>query len=83
MSTVESKVRSYLSGYFKDHDFTDDEDIFASGYVNSLFVMQLIAWVEKEFSITLDDEDLDFDNFRSVNAIGRFVTAKRAVPVGT
>jgi methoxymalonate biosynthesis acyl carrier protein len=83
MSMVESKVRDYLSGYFKDRDFTDDEDIFASGYVNSLFVMQLIAMVEKEFSITLEDDDLDFDNFRSVNAIGRFVAAKRTVPVGT
>ncbi len=79
---VEAKVRSFLSGYFKDHDFADDEDIFASGYANSLFVMQLIAMVEKDFAITLEDEDLDFQNFRSITAIAQFVARKNAVAVG-
>jgi len=80
---VKATVKVFLSGFFKDHDFADDEDIFASGYANSLFVMQLIAMVEKEFLITVEDEDLDFDNFRSVDAIECFVASKNAVPVTT
>ena len=83
MSIVKEKVRNFLCGHFKNHDFADDEDIFASGYANSLFAMQLICMVEKEFSITLDNEDLHFDNFRSVNAVARFVASKQAVAVGT
>jgi len=78
---VKAKVRDFLARYFKDHEFTDDEDIFASGYLNSLFVMQLIVMVETEFSITLDDDDLDFENFRSLSTIERFVEGKRAVAV--
>ena len=31
--------------------------------------MQLVAFVEKEFGITVADEDLDLDNFRTVDAI--------------
>ena len=80
---IKAKVREFLAGYFKEHDIADDEDIFASGYANSLFVMRLIGMVEKEFSITVDDEDLDFDNFRSIDAIARFVSGKHAVPVRT
>jgi acyl carrier protein len=76
---VESKIRNFLNGYFKNRDFADDEDIFASGYANSLFVMQLIGMVEKEFGIVLEDEDLDFDNFRSIAAIAQFVARKNAV----
>ncbi len=80
---IRAKVRNFLGQYFKEHNFADDEDIFASGYSNSLFVMQLIAMVEKDFSITLDDEDLDFENFRSIDAIAQFVDGKLAVPAGT
>jgi acyl carrier protein len=56
----------------------DDEDLFASGLVNSLFAMQLVLFVEKEFSIKVDNEDLDLDNFRSVSAITGFIQRKLA-----
>jgi len=79
---IKNKIREFLGGYFKEHDFADDEDIFASGYANSLFAMQLIVFVETEFAITLDDEDLDFANFQSIDAITEFVDTKRAVPAG-
>ncbi|WP_432839327.1 acyl carrier protein [Dactylosporangium sp. CA-092794] len=79
---VEAKVRDYLAGFFKEHEFADDEDIFASGYANSMFVMQLIVMVQREFSITLEDDDLEFDNFRSIEAIARLVAAKRGVLAG-
>ncbi|WP_433499993.1 acyl carrier protein [Sphaerimonospora sp. CA-214678] len=83
MDEIKAKVRQFLRGYFKEHDFADEEDVFASGYANSLFVMQLIAMVEREFSLVVADEDLEFDNFRSIEAIARFVTAKTVVPAGT
>ncbi|MEU7907453.1 acyl carrier protein [Actinoplanes sp. NPDC049118] len=82
MSTVASTVRDFLGTYIKNHEFADEEDIFASGYANSLFVMQLIVMVEREFSITLEDEDLEFENFRSINAIVALVADKQAVSVG-
>jgi len=35
-----------------------------------------VAFVEKEFGITVQDEDLDLDNFRTVNAIARLIARK-------
>jgi len=63
---------------FIDVDVADDEDLFASGLVNSLFAMQLVLFVEKDFSIKVDNEDLDLDNFRSVSAISGFIQRKLA-----
>jgi acyl carrier protein len=40
--------------------------------------MQLVAFVEKEFAIKVEDEDLDLDNFRSIGAISRLVAKKHA-----
>ena len=56
----------------------DDEDLFASGLVNSLFAMQLVLFVEKEFSIKVENQDLDIANFKSVNAITGFIQSKTA-----
>jgi len=59
-------------------DINDDEDLFAAGLVNSLFAMQLVLFVEKEFAIKVENQDLDLANFRSVNAITDFIQRKIA-----
>lgn len=76
---LKQEIRTFLSQFFRSDDLKDDEDIFASGYVNSLFVMQLILFVEKDLSVVVEDEDLEFANFRTVNAIASFVRRKRAL----
>jgi methoxymalonate biosynthesis acyl carrier protein len=56
----------------------DDDDIFESGVVSSLFVMQLVSFVEREFSISIDGDDLSFDHFRNIRAIADLVARKSA-----
>ena len=79
MDHTEIKIKEFLSRFFKNHDLKRDEDIFALGFVNSLLAMQLVAFVEKEFGIAVEDQDLDLDNFRSIGAIARLVERKRGV----
>ena len=77
MDDKQSKVKEFLSRYFKSHDLQPEEDIFALGFVNSLLAMQLVAFVEKEFGIAVEDADLDLDNFRSIRAISDLVARKQ------
>ena len=74
---IRETVQSFLA-QFINVDVADDEDLFASGLVNSLFAMQLVLFVEKEFAIKVENEDLDFDNFRTMNAIVGFIQRKTA-----
>lgn len=74
-----AKIREFLSRFFRDHQLADDEDIFATGYVNSMFAMQLVQFVEGEFGIAVESEDLELDNFRTVNAIVALVERKSAL----
>jgi methoxymalonate biosynthesis acyl carrier protein len=76
MSEYSKKIRDFFSRFFKTDGLADTDDIFAGGYVNSLFAMQLIAWLEKEFSIAVEDDDLQLTNFNSVNAITSFILKK-------
>ncbi|MEC4812234.1 MAG: acyl carrier protein, partial [Scytonema sp. PMC 1069.18] len=68
MKEIQAKIKEFLSRFFRNHDLQLDEDIFALGFVNSMFAMQLVLFIEQEFKITIDNEDLEFDNFRTINA---------------
>lgn len=76
-SEIKQQIRTFLSKFFKDYDLQDDEDIFSLGFVNSLFAMQIVLFVEKELGITVANEDLNLDNFRTINAMTQLITSKK------
>lgn len=77
MEERKAKIRQFLTRFFRNREIGDDEDIFALGFVNSLLAMQLVQFLEKEFGISVDDEDLDLDNFRTIQAMDDLVERKR------
>jgi methoxymalonate biosynthesis acyl carrier protein len=76
--TIAAPIRTYLSRSLQGHAVGDTEDIFALGFVNSLFAIQLVAFIEGQFGIEIDSDDLDLANFRSIDAIAHLVVRKRA-----
>jgi len=71
------KIRKFLAKYIKNRELTDNEDIFGSGFVNSLFAVQLVLFIESEFSLRIEREDLKLDNFRSISALVSLIDRKR------
>jgi methoxymalonate biosynthesis acyl carrier protein len=76
MDDSKVKIQVFLSRFFQTTELKEDEDIFALGFINSLFAMQLVTWVEKEFGIRIEDEDLDVENFNTIGAIADLVARK-------
>lgn len=76
MSENKARIRELISRYIRGHELADDEDFFALGFVNSMFAIQLVMFVEKEFNITVEDEDLDLSNFNTINAIDALISRK-------
>ena len=70
-------VRAFLQKHIGSRPFGDDDDIFAGGFVNSLLAIQLVAFIEKEFDLEIEDDDLNLEYFSSVNRITAFVARKR------
>ncbi len=73
---IRQKTKAFIEVHFKNYELQDDDDIFSLGFVNSMFAMQLVMFVEKEFQLKVQDDDLLIDNFRSVNAVTDLVTRK-------
>ncbi|MDY7012776.1 MAG: acyl carrier protein [Cyanobacteriota bacterium] len=77
METTKAKIRSYLSQFLEDEELSDDRDLFSLGFT-SMFSMQLILFLEQEFQIALDAEDLDANALKTVNAIANLIESKKA-----
>ena len=81
MDQNRAKIREFVGRFVRGHDLRDDEDIFATGFVNSMFAMQLVQFVETTFGIAVEGDDLELDNFRSVDALDAFVARKTGAGV--
>ncbi|HVH45119.1 MAG TPA: phosphopantetheine-binding protein [Labilithrix sp.] len=77
MEAIETKIGAYLARFFPGHTLGAQEDIFSLGFVNSMFALQLVNFLEHEFEIEIENEDLELDNFRSIDAMRGFVERKR------
>lgn len=53
-----------------------DTELLKSRYINSLFAMQIVVFVEKEFGIKLKRKEISEQNFHSIDAIADLVDSK-------
>ena len=74
--SVKESLRRFIQHSIQLPQLADDDDLFATGIVNSLFAVQLVTFIEKTFGFEVDAEDLEIRNFRSLNAATAFVQKK-------
>ena len=53
-----------------------EDDLLGSGLVDSIGMMQLVAFVEEEFKLKVPPEDMTIENFMTVEAIGEYLKVK-------
>lgn len=73
---IKDAIRGFIESSISITDFDDDANLFESGIVNSLFAVQLLTFVERTFAIEVGTDDLDIENFKSLNATTAFVLRK-------
>ena len=84
----DAAIEATLSAYIREEclprnsaaTLTYGQDLFESGIVDSAGLISFIAFVEREFGLTVPDEDLLPENFVSVSAIARYIRAHQQVP---
>ena len=75
--TPKEAIRNFSLDSINIPDLNDDDNLFESGIVNSLFAVQLMTFLEKSFDIEVTMDDLSMDNFESINATSTFVQKKQ------
>lgn len=54
-------------------NFDVQSDLIESGTLDSMFLMQVVAFLEQEYSISLPPDRISPENFHSVSRISSFV----------
>ena len=76
---VKQTIRKFILDSININGLEDDDNLFESGIVNSLFAVQLMTFIEKSFNIEVTMEDLVIENFQSIEATTSFVMKKQGV----
>jgi D-alanine--poly(phosphoribitol) ligase subunit 2 len=70
-------LQSRLLKYFLERVHIEvpsvDTDLFEAGALDSLAFVDLLLYMEQEFGIKVSFDDLELDNFRSINKIAEFL----------
>lgn len=76
-----AKIREFLVEEFmpdmSPDELDDDFDLQTGGAVDSLGLLKLVAWLESEFGVSVDESELGPDSLRTVDAIKEFVDERR------
>jgi acyl carrier protein len=76
-----NRIRQFVMARYPGAELRDDEDIFALGLANSLFAMELVMFIEQAFGLSIPNEELTLDNFRTVGSMSSLVGRLTSAPV--
>ncbi|MBN2392355.1 MAG: acyl carrier protein [Anaerolineae bacterium] len=81
--SIETQIRNYILEnflYTKDEEKLHNDDSFLEdGIVDSTGILELLLFVEENFDIQVEDEEVIPDNFDSVECLKRYICMKKGI----
>lgn len=68
-------VENFLFG--EDSGLKDDSSFLKEGIVDSTGIMQLVAFIQEQYLIAVEDEELTPENLDSILKVSAFIEEKR------
>ena len=56
-----------------DPGFARDVDLYDLGYVDSIGLVELLAFIKASFEVEIDEDDLLSDEFSSINGMAKII----------
>ena len=79
---IETKLREFILKnlyYAEDRAIEDYDSFLETGVVDSMGVMELVAFVQREFGLEVAQEEIVVENFDSIRKLAAFVRRKLAL----
>lgn len=73
------QIRKFILEKFplaRKQQLKDSDPLLESGVLDSLGVLDLVSYVEQEFSVHVADDELLPENFQTIDRIAAFVESK-------
>jgi acyl carrier protein len=81
MEDKKSKIRQFIVENFlfgSANKLNDDTSFLDEGIIDSTGVLELVAFIENEFSIQVEDDELIPENLDAIDNIAQFLERKMA-----
>jgi acyl carrier protein len=80
MAQTEERVRDFLIEEANwdgpRGELTDDLALIETHVIDSMLLLRMVAWLESEYGIAINDADVVPSNFGSIERISQLVAAK-------
>lgn len=79
MSDQKTKIKNFIIENFlfgNDDGLNDDTSFLEEGIIDSTGVLELVNYLEEEFSVSINDEELIPENLDSITNIDSFLAKK-------
>jgi acyl carrier protein len=76
---VERKVRGFILDKFpaaRKKGLNDTVNLLESGIIDSLGILELVTFLEQQFGIQVEDDELVPENFQTTGTLAAFVERK-------
>jgi acyl carrier protein len=81
MDRMRQEIRQFLTSHQPAETgagFSDSDSLLETGVIDSMTMVDLIAFIEQQFDIHVDEDDMVPENFDAVDSIVAYVELKRA-----
>jgi len=74
--TVRDKIEKHVLELSNESQIDHSLNLFDVGYLSSLEILDLLAFMETTFHITISDDDLGIENFASIDRMVKLIHKK-------
>ena len=67
------KIMEFFKGRGRTDELKYDTDLFKGGFINSLFALGMVVFLEDTFKINIKNKEINEKNFRTINSIAQVV----------
>ncbi len=81
---AKSRIRQFIFEKFplaRKRQLGEEDSLLEAGIVDSIGILEIVAFVEQVFAIRVTDEDLVPENFSTVASIAAFALSRRDNPI--
>jgi acyl carrier protein len=78
-TTIEQKTKQFIeakSPTVRQGTLLNTDSLLDNNIIDSMGFLDLVTFVENEFNITVEDDELMTENFDSIDSITEFINAK-------
>ena len=66
---MKEKMIALLEDIRPDVDFASEHDLMENGILDSMDIIQIVSAIEETFGVEVGEDDIESENFNSVDAI--------------